>query len=184
MYMRNRLFLNHLQLACLTLLTSLSVTQVYAADSASKLGLHLKPALGHTPDMHVDSIISPDGLALPDGSGSAVEGKDLYIEECANCHGNSGKKPGNAIAGGKGSIGTDQPFKTVGSYWPHATTLYDYIARAMPYDKQKSLTPDETYAITAYVLKLNHIIKKNDVMNKHTLPKVVMPNADGFNELE
>jgi cytochrome c len=95
----------------------------------------------------------------------------------------SGMQPGNEVAGGKGSIGTDSPFKTVGSYWPYATTLYDYIARAMPYDKQKSLTVDETYAITAYVLELNQIIKKDEVMDKHTLPKVVMPNADGFNEL-
>jgi mono/diheme cytochrome c family protein len=183
MFTRNCLVVYHLGRVCLALLVTFVVNQAHAGNSQGNLGVHLKPALGQTPDLHIDSIISPDGLALPDGSGSAAEGKTLYMSACASCHGMSGMQPGNEVAGGEGSIGTDSPFKTVGSYWPYATTLYDYIARAMPYDKQKSLTADETYAITAYVLKLNQIIKEDDVMDKHTLPKVVMPNADGFNEL-
>ena len=183
MYTRNYLAFNHLRPLYLALLVAFVINQAQAGNGQDNLGLHLKPALGKTPNLHTDSIISPDGLALPDGSGSAAEGKTLYMSACASCHGMSGMQPGNEVAGGEGSIGTDSPFKTVGSYWPYATTLYDYIARAMPYDKQKSLTADETYAITAYVLKLNQIIKEDDVMDKHTLPKVVMPNADGFNEL-
>ena len=161
----------------------IALNSASAADSSGNLGLHLKPRLGATPEMHIDSIISPDGVALPQGSGTAADGKALFMSECAICHGVGGKQSGNSIVGGTGSIGTDKPFKTVGSYWPYATTLYDYIGRAMPYDKQKSLTPDEVYSITAYVLALNHIVKKNDVMDKDSLPKVVMPNVDGFNEL-
>ena len=184
MSMRNRSLGRYIHLATLALLLLFSINQTLAADSSDALGLHLKQRLGSTPDMHVDTIISPDAAALPEGSGSAIEGKILYLQECAVCHGIDGKQPGNAIVGGKGSINTDKPFKTVGSYWPHATTLYDYIARAMPYDKQKSLSTNEVYSITAYVLTLNHIIKKSDVMNKQTLPNVVMPNADGFNELQ
>ncbi len=184
MYTRNHSFRTSLKLVCFALLALSAANRVNAADGHGDLGLHLAPALGKTPSLHNDNIISPDGQALPNGSGSAVEGEALYIAACASCHGIGGEQPGNAIVGGKGSIGTDKPFRTVGSYWPHATTLYDYIARAMPYDKQKSLTADETYAITAYVLELNQIIGKNEVMDKHTLPAVKMPNANGFIELE
>lgn len=186
MFTRNSLsFLKkQLPISCLILLIPIALNSASAADKPGNLGFHLKPARGTTPEMHTDSIISPDGIALPQGSGTAADGKALFLAECAVCHGVGGKQPGNSIVGGKGSIGTDKPFKTVGSYWPHATTLYDYIARAMPYDKQKSLTPDEVYSITAYVLKLNHIVKKNDVMDKNSLPTVVMPNVNGFTELQ
>ena len=184
MSMRNHSLARKIIQSGLTALVAFTINSATADESAKGLGLHLKQALGSTPEIHIDSIVSPDGVALPAGSGSAIEGKTLYLQECAVCHGIDGKQPGNAIVGGKGSIGTDQPFRTVGSYWPHATTLYDYIARAMPYDKQKSLSTDEVYAITAYVLTLNHIIKKRDVMDKSTLPKVVMPNSDGFNQLQ
>jgi len=184
MSMPNRYLNSTLLVAGFLTLATLLANSAYAEDATGKLGFHLKQTLGSTPVDHVDSIVSPDGASLPDGSGTAAAGKPLYLEKCASCHGNSGKTPGNAIAGGKGTISTEQPFKTVGSYWPYATTLYDYIARAMPYDKQKSLTSDEVYAITAYVLQLNHIVKNHDVIDRVTLPKIVMPNADGFTELQ
>jgi cytochrome c len=174
----------HLPISCCLLLLPTLLNTAKASDNSANLGFHLKPARGTAPEMHIDSIISPDGAALPLGSGTAADGETLFMTECAACHGMGGKQTGNAIVGGTGSISTQKPLKTVGSYWPHATTLYDYIARAMPYDKQKSLTPDEVYSITAYILKLNYIVKKDDVMDKNSLPKVIMPNVNGFNELQ
>ena len=128
-----------------------------------------------------DIDVSPDGRGLPRGGGTAVQGKPLYEQHCAACHGPKGEgKPADVLVGGKGTLGTDKPVMTVGSYWPYATTIYDYINRAMPIVAPQSLKPDEVYAITAYLLFLNGIIAETQTMDASTLPKVEMPNRKGF----
>ncbi|MFL6621249.1 MAG: c-type cytochrome [Sulfurifustaceae bacterium] len=128
-----------------------------------------------------DIDVTPDGSGLPPGRGTVAEGAKIYGERCASCHGDKGQgKPMDRLVGGNGTLATDQPVKTVGSYWPYATTLYDYIHRAMPFNEPQSLTPNQVYAVVAYVLRLNGIVDDNAVMDAKTLPKVRMPNADGF----
>jgi cytochrome c len=107
----------------------------------------------------------------------------VYAAKCQACHGEKGAgQPNDRLVGGKGSLAPDKGpvVKTIGSYWPYATTLFDYVRRAMPWTAPKSLTNDEVYAVSAYLLNLNGIIAANDVMNAQTLPKVQMPNKDGF----
>ena len=128
-----------------------------------------------------DLAIAPDGKELPAGSGTAAEGAKLYAAQCAGCHGKTGKEgPNDVLVGGQGTQNTTKPVKTVGSYWPYATTVWDYINRAMPFNKPGSLKPDEVYALTAYLLSLNGVIKSDEVMNAKTLPQVKMPNRNGF----
>src|SRR3954452_23897908 len=126
--------------------------------------------------------IAPDGAGLPPGSGTVQQGEALFAKLGAKCHGAKGEGTDNgpALVGGAGSLTTDKPVKTVGSYWPYATTLFDYIRRAMPADKPQSLSPDEVYALCAYLLYLNGIVEEDAVMDADTLPKVVMPNHAGF----
>ena len=116
-------------------------------------------------------------VAAPPAQGEAV-----YAAKCQACHGEKGLgRPNDALVGGMGSLAPDKvPVKTVGSYWPYATTLFDYIRRAMPFQESKSLTSDEVYAVSAYILNLNGIIGANDVLDAQSLPKVRMPNRDGF----
>jgi len=129
-----------------------------------------------------DITIGPDGAGLPPGSGTAKEGEAVYAAKCLACHGEKGAgKPFDALVGGKDTLAAPSaPVRTVGSYWPYATTLFDYVRRAMPWTAPKSLTNDEVYAVSAYLLNLNGIIGPNDVMDAQTLPKVNMPNKDGF----
>lgn len=127
--------------------------------------------------------ISPDGAGLPPGAGTPADGEKIYAARCQACHGEKGAgRPNDTLVGGFDTIATpDKPaVKTVGSFWPYATTLFDYVRRAMPWQSPKTLTNDEVYAVSAYILSLNRIIGENDVMNAQTLPKVVMPNRDGF----
>jgi len=130
-----------------------------------------------------DVSIGPDGVGLPPGSGTAAQGAAVFVQKCQVCHGKDGSGGiANKLYGGIGTL-TDGPgvaVKTVGNYWPYATTVFDFIRRSMPWNQPKSLTADEVYATTAYVLKLNGIIGDNDVINADTLPKVRMPNRDGF----
>jgi len=127
--------------------------------------------------------IAPDGLNLPAGSGTAAQGEKIFAEKCQACHGERGAgKPNDQLVGGFGTLTTpDKPaVKTVGSFWPYATTLFDYTRRAMPWMAPKSLSDADVYAVTAYILMLNEIIKSDDIMDASTLPKVAMPNRDGF----
>jgi S-disulfanyl-L-cysteine oxidoreductase SoxD len=151
------------------------------------MGAHAEgPGLGRpvTPEEIVpwDVSIGPDGIGLPAGRGSAREGAVVFAEKCAGCHGEKGAgKPNDALVGGIGSLVGDQPpVKTVGSFWPYATTLFDYVRRAMPLSASKSLGDDEVYALCAYILQLNGIVGENDVMDARSLPQVPMPNRDGF----
>jgi mono/diheme cytochrome c family protein len=129
-----------------------------------------------------DISIGPDGAGLPAGSGAPQQGEAVYVAKCLACHGEKGAgKPNDPLAGGRGTLVGDQvPVKTVGSFWPHATTLFDYVRRAMPLNESKSLSGDEVYAVVAYILRLNGVIEQNETINAQTLPKVRMPNADGF----
>jgi len=143
------------------------------------------PDLGHpvAPDELAawDISIGPDGAGLPPGSGTPQQGEAVYIAKCIACHGEKGAgKPNDALAGGRGTLGDQAPVKTVGSFWPYATTLFDYVRRAMPLNESKTLSNDEVYAVVAYVLRLNGIIEDNETIDARTLPKVRMPNADGF----
>ena len=131
----------------------------------------------------IDISIPPDGEGLPPGRGDAAAGSAVYAEKCASCHGAEGEgKPAGSLTGGIGSLGSSKPVKSVGSYWPYATTLFDYIRRAMPLNAPMSLTNDEVYAVTAYVLSLNGIVAGDEMLDADTLPAVRMPNRDGFND--
>lgn len=128
-----------------------------------------------------DISIAPDGGGLPTGSGSVSDGADIYAAQCAQCHGENGLEgPVDPLAGGTGSLTSEAPAKTVGSFWPYATTLFDYTRRAMPYDAPQSLSPDELYAVTAYVLHLNGIVEEDATLDASSLPMIEMPNKDGF----
>jgi len=129
-----------------------------------------------------DIDIRPDGVGLPPGSGSVEDGEMLYEEKCASCHGSFGEGVGRypKLAGGEGTLTDDRPDRTVGSYWPYASTLWDYIHRAMPFPQPQSLSDDEVYAITAYVLNLNDIVDDDFVLTQDNLASIEMPNRDGF----
>jgi len=132
--------------------------------------------------------VFPDGENLPAGQGTAVAGAELFEDNCHACHTNppgessefDPEDAADVLFGGHGTIGTDNALATIGSYWPHPTTVFNYVRRAMPYTAPMSLTNSEYYAITAYLLYKNEIIAENDVINKDTLPKVEMPNRDAF----
>jgi S-disulfanyl-L-cysteine oxidoreductase SoxD len=149
-------------------------------------------ALGQTPNLGKpinpadiaawDISILPDGTGLPPGSGTPAQGASVYVQKCLMCHGVDGKGgPNNALIGNPPLTDRERdPVKTIANYWPYATTIFDFIRRTMPWQQPRSLTNDEVYALTAYILSLNKLIGENDTMNAQTLPKVRMPNRDGF----
>jgi S-disulfanyl-L-cysteine oxidoreductase SoxD len=128
-----------------------------------------------------DQFAAPSGEGLPEGKGTALDGRDIYSRRCARCHGAQGQGDEEGpLVGGKGTLNTPKPLKTVGSYWPYATTIFDYVHRAMPFDNPGLLDNNQTYAVVAHILHMNGIIGEKDEMNAQTLPKVRMPNRDGF----
>ena len=156
----------------------------FAAEACEHtLGSSVSAALGEPVEHYVSSIVYPDGSGLPDGGGSVAEGKQVYETQCAACHGIDGDMQGNRLVGGIGTLSSARPIVTVGSYWPYATILYDYIARAMPYGQAQTLTADEVYAVTAYILHLNGILSDSAELDALSLVEVDMPNEDGFVEL-
>src|SRR5690242_11953219 len=122
----------------------------------------------------------PDGQGLPQGKGSVNEGAELFSDQCAACHGTFGEGEGRYPRVAGGSLKGDRPAPSVGSYWPFATTLWDYINRAMPFPAPHALTADQVYAITAYVLNLNNLVPNDFVADRNSLPNVKMPNRDAF----
>ena len=143
------------------------------------------PSIGRSAELNEiqawDIAIGPRGVELPAGSGSVAEGAKIYAVQCAYCHGVSGTEgPDHRLVGGRGTLTHEKPMKTIGSYWPYATTLFDYIARAMPFLAPGSLTPEQVYAVTAYLLHLNGVIEQDAVVGKSDLAKINMPNRDGF----
>jgi cytochrome c len=128
-----------------------------------------------------DIDVRPDGQGLPDGRGTVAQGKQVFADYCAACHGDNGQGGiKDRLVGGQGTLTSDMPIKTVGSFWPYATTLFDYIHRAMPYPTPGSLSNDETYAVTAYILDLNGIAPPGGKLDRAGLAKIKMPNRDGF----
>lgn len=141
--------------------------------------------LGRTPTQaEIDAWnidVRADGQGLPPGQGSVAQGSATYAQSCAACHGDKGQGgPAPRLVGGFGTLTQRNPVKTVGSYWPYASTLFDYIRRAMPFNAPESLTDDQVYAVSAYVLSLNGIVPDNTVLDAKNLPKVLMPNRNGF----
>jgi S-disulfanyl-L-cysteine oxidoreductase SoxD len=128
-----------------------------------------------------DISVGPDGIGLPPGKGTSAAGALVYEQKCLICHGARGAgQPNDRLVGGQGSLASKTPVRTIGSYWPYPTTVFDYVRRAMPYIQPQSLSNDEVYAVTAYLLHLNGIIGESDEMNAQTLPKVKMPNQANF----
>jgi S-disulfanyl-L-cysteine oxidoreductase SoxD len=128
-----------------------------------------------------DTSVMPDGAGLPPGGGTAREGAKVYADKCAACHGERGVgKPADPLVGGMGTLKSKAPLRTVGSYWPYATTLFDYTRRAMPLNAPMSLSADEVYAVSAYLLHLNGVVGEDERLDALTLAKVRMPNRDGF----
>jgi S-disulfanyl-L-cysteine oxidoreductase SoxD len=128
-----------------------------------------------------DIDVRADGKGLPPGSGTVAKGEQVFAENCAACHGDKGVGGmKDRLAGGQGTLASNAPVKTVGSFWPYATTLFDYIHRAMPYQAPGSLSNDDTYAVAAYILSLNGILPVDGKLDRDSLPKIKMPNRDGF----
>lgn len=159
----------------ITLMALALFTSVALADGPN-LGIPVSQADIEAWDINV----LPDGTGLPPGSGTAAQGLDIYAVKCAWCHGQNGEGgTHDVLVGGEPLEGMDS-HKTIYNFWPHATTIFDLIRRAMPYPTPRTLSNDEVYALTAYILALNDLIDEKDVMNAETLPKVQMPNRDGF----
>jgi len=171
------------------------VIATIVAISASVFSVAQSPTynLGRTPteeEIRAAGIsIGPDGKDLPPGSGSAKEGAKVYAQRCAACHGPTGaegevsakgRRAAPPLVGGKGTLTSPKPIRTIGSFWPYATTIWDYVNRAMPLFAEGSLSADEVYAVTAFLLYQNGIIQESEVLDAKTLPKVQMPNWNGF----
>lgn len=125
--------------------------------------------------------VDRDGKNLPAGKGSVEQGRELFAAQCASCHGEKGEGGlGDRLVGGQGTLATPKPIKTVGSFWPYAPTLFDYIRRAMPLNAPQSLTDDEVYAVSAYVLNLNGLVPESATLDAKSLAEIKMPNRNGF----
>lgn len=174
------------KLAGAAIIASLLAACASTSDTTSSSAVPTRgPNLGATPSAAMlaamDTSIPPSGAGLPAGSGTVAQGQKVYEAKCESCHGPKGAgKPADPLVGGIGSLASGKPVRTVGSYWPYATTFFDYVRRAMPTNAPMTLTNDEVYAVSAYVLNLNGIIPESAVMNAQTLPQVKMPNRDGF----
>ena len=129
-----------------------------------------------------DIDVRPDGLGAPVGAGNALDGEEVYADRCASCHGDFGEAVDRwpVLVGGEGTLNGHDPVKTTGSYWPYASTMFDYIYRAMPFGEAQSLTHDETYQIVAYLLYMNDIIDDEFEINQENIGTIEMPNRDGF----
>jgi mono/diheme cytochrome c family protein len=158
------------------LMFALVLTSKFAWAQTPNLGQPLTPADIAAWDINV----LPDGTGLPPGSGTPAEGARVYSMKCAVCHGENGKGGSNARLVGGDPIKDMETEKTIANFWPFPTTLFDYIRRAMPWRQPRTLSNNEVYAVTAYILSLNKLIDENEAMNAQTLPKVRMPNRNGF----
>ena len=177
----------------LLIVTGLLLSFFIQAQDRTYEGLGRAPTSQEIQDW--DISIGPEGEELPPGSGTANEGAEIFAQRCVGCHGQDlrGGNGGPALVGGQGTLGTLNPEKTIGSYWPFATLIWEYINRAMPpnlynvpVDPRQKLTADQVYALTAFLLYRNGIIQENDIIDSESLPEIEMPNRNGFvpSELE
>ena len=129
-----------------------------------------------------DIDVRPDGVGAPKGSGNAIDGEEIYVNRCAACHGDFGEGVDRwpVLVGGDGTLASHDPEKTTGSYWPYASTIFDYVYRSMPFGEAQTLTHDETYKLVAYLLNMNEIIDEDFVLSDENIGKIKMPNASGF----
>ncbi len=159
-----------------------ATTDLGVANARAGMGAGL--GVEATPEQvaRVNISIPPDGRNLPPGQGTVAEGAAIFVATCAACHGEAGAGGQGMVrlTGGIGTLTAEQPIKTVSSFWPYATTLFDYIRRAMPLNAPQSLTDEQVYAVTAYILSVDAIVPPDAVMNAETLPQVQMPNRNGF----
>lgn len=162
-----------------------SPTATDSADSASSTDIDYQPLGKAADNLSTQAVwnlsIAPDGKALPVGKGTSAQGAKIFALKCAACHGPEGiGASAEPLIGEVGSLASEYPEKTVNSYWPYATTLFDYIRHAMPIDAPFSLSADEVYALSAYILSQDGIITPESELNEKTLPQITMPNRDGF----
>ena len=149
------------------------------AQAQSPYGIGRPAAAAEIAGWNID--VGRDGSNLPTGSGSVTHGRDVFAQQCASCHGDKGEGGiGDRLVGGQGTIGTARPVRTVGSYWPYAPTLFDYIRRAMPQNAPQSLSNDDVYAVSAYILNLNGVLAADAVLDAKALAVIKMPNRDKF----
>jgi cytochrome c len=167
-------------LAVAALLVALGVVSSgRSAEDQAEYGLGRLATEEEIRAWNIDVVPSGDGL--PAGQGTVKQGAQVFATKCAACHGPTGTEgPKDRLVGGQNTLATPKPIKTIGSYWPYATTLYDYIYRAMPFNAPQSLTPVETYSVIAWLLFQNKVIAEDAVIDAQSLPKIEMPNRNGF----
>jgi S-disulfanyl-L-cysteine oxidoreductase SoxD len=157
-------------------LLAMAATSVCADE---RYGIGRAPTAAEIAGWNID--IDREGDNLPPGSGSVERGKVVFAEQCAACHGEKGEgEIGDRLVGGQGTLASAKPVRTVGSYWPYATTLFDYIRRAMPQNAPQSLSNEDVYAVAAYILNMNGLLPADAVLDAKSLPAIKMPNRDGF----
>ncbi|MDA9524665.1 cytochrome C [Bradyrhizobium sp. CCBAU 11434] len=150
-----------------------------SAQAQSTYGIGRQATAAEIAGWNID--VGPDGSNLPAGSGSVSQGRDVFAQQCASCHGEKGEGAiGDRLVGGQGTIGTPKPIRTVGSYWPYAPTLFDYIRRAMPQNAPQSLSNEDVYAVSAYILNLNGLVRDDATLDAKSLAAIKMPNRDKF----
>lgn len=153
----------------------------FAASAAAQQGPNLGEPISAADLAPWDISVETDGVGLPPGSGDATKGAQLYATHCVACHGAAGAgQPNDRLVGGQGTLTQLQQVRTIGSFWPYATTVFDYIRRAMPFHAPQSLSNDDVYSLTAYLLAENGIVRKNAKLDARSLARVQMPNRDGF----
>ena len=177
MYMRNVMMV--------ALMTVLSMGVLWSSDAADQherthgYGLGRPATDQEIQRWNID--VAPTGEGLPLGRGTAQKGAAIFAARCASCHGATGREgPMDRLVGGVGTLGSQKPEKTIGSYWPYATTIYDYVHRAMPFPAPQSLSPEEVYSVVAWLLYQNGIIAEDTILDAHSLPGITMPNRNGF----
>lgn len=166
------------KLTCVLLAGTVAVFSL-AAHAEERYGIGRAATAAEIAGWNID--IGRDGAGLPPGSGSVERGRTVFAEQCSACHGDSGQGGvGDRLVGGQGTLASAKPIRTVGSYWPYASTLFDYIRRAMPQNAPQSLSNEDVYAVSAYILSLNGIVPANAVLDAKSLAAIKMPNRDGF----
>ncbi len=170
--------MKRLKITLISVLIAVGINPLYAELIGPELGQDVTPE----EIAKWDISVFPDGEGLPKGQGNAEQGEKVYQQQCISCHGQGGlgTVAGDQLAGAQMGLTSKYPEQTIGTYWPYATTVFDVIRRSMPMTAPGSLSNNDVYAVTAYLLYLNNIIEKDDVMNDSTLAKVKMPNEDGF----